>query len=231
MTETMILETEIQTTETYEYEQNNDKQNTAANFPQTPQSREALQSRADDAAYGTTVSKSEPCKSSAKTEATKAARGLGAPSAAPASPSAPLPDSSDSADSKSSNEERKERTRKLINMGGLIVKAELEVLPSNTLYGGLLSLRNQLLGKNRDEMYEVIDRWTYLGKQQFAKEMRKGDCVALRFNVIPPREMLDKIKSLGLKWNGLRKEWEGTVSSIDTLKTELGSADYSLQTL
>lgn len=217
MTGTTMLATEIQTTETFKYEQN-----TAANFPKTPQSREALQSRADFAAYGTTTKEREPCTSSANLETPKVARESHAPTAAPAA-------SSGSTDGKSSNEERKERTRKLINMGGLIVKAELEVLPSNTLYGGLLTLRNQLIGKNREEMYEVIDQWTYLGKQQFEKEMRKGDCVALRFNVIPPRDMLDKLKALGLKWNGLRKEWEGTVSSIDTLKTELGSADYSLQ--
>lgn len=224
MTETARFETE--TTETFKYEQN-----TAATFPKTPQSREALQSRADDAAYATAAKESKPCKSSANIEATKVARESHTPTALIAAPTAPPAASSDSTDGKSSMEERKERTRKLINMGGLIVKAELEVLPSNTLYGGLLTLRNQLIGKNREEMYEVIDRWTYLGKQQFEKEMRKGDCVALRFNFVPPREMLDKIKSLGLKWNTLRKEWEGTVSSIDTLKTELGSADYSLQTL
>ena len=153
MMETTMLEAETQTTKIHEYE-TDIKQNTAANFPKTPQSREALQSRADGAAYATTAKEGEPCKSSAKTETTKAVRESSSLTASIVFPS-------DSANSKNSNDERKERTRKLINMGGLIVKAELEVLPSNTLYGGLLSLRNQLIGKSREEIYEVIDRWTY----------------------------------------------------------------------
>ena len=44
--------------------------------------------------------------------------------------------------------ERKMRTRHLIEMGGLIVKAELDHLPTNTLYGSLLSLKNSLTNQS-----------------------------------------------------------------------------------
>jgi hypothetical protein len=40
--------------------------------------------------------------------------------------------------------ERKMRTRHLIETGGLIVKAELDYLPINTLYGALLSIATSL---------------------------------------------------------------------------------------
>ena len=40
--------------------------------------------------------------------------------------------------------ERKARTRHLIENGGLITKAGLDHLPSNALYGALLSLKKQI---------------------------------------------------------------------------------------
>lgn len=38
--------------------------------------------------------------------------------------------------------ERKARTRRLIEMGGLIAKAKLDNLSSNSLFGALVSLKN-----------------------------------------------------------------------------------------
>lgn len=130
-----------------------------------------------------------------------------------------------------SSDARKDRTRKLINMGGLVAKADLEILPASTLYGGLLTLRNQLHGKSKEEMFALLNKWTYLGKQSFDNMQKKGSRVALSFNKMPSKEGLSKLKALGLKWNAFRKEWEGIVCDIDHLKKELASEDYSLQTL
>ena len=55
--------------------------------------------------------------------------------------------------------ERKMRTRHLIEVGGLVTKAGLDYLPTNTLYGALLSIASSL------ETNQVIkDEWTKIGK-------------------------------------------------------------------
>jgi hypothetical protein len=41
-------------------------------------------------------------------------------------------------------QERKRRTRRLIEIGGLVVKAELDFLSSNAIYGGLLAMHKQI---------------------------------------------------------------------------------------
>jgi hypothetical protein len=40
------------------------------------------------------------------------------------------------------------RTRHLIEIGGLVVKAGLDHLPANTLYGALISLKGFFAGKD-----------------------------------------------------------------------------------
>ena len=59
-------------------------------------------------------------------------------------------------------QERKVRTRYLIQIGGLIVKAKLDDLPINTLFGALLSLKNELIQHPSNQ-----DQWTMIGKNAF----------------------------------------------------------------
>lgn len=67
--------------------------------------------------------------------------------------------------------DRKAETRKKIQLGGLIVKAELDYMhpeESYILYGMLLDCRNVLAAKP-----EVKNRWKELGRELLLKEIKK----------------------------------------------------------
>ena len=54
--------------------------------------------------------------------------------------------------------ERKARTRHLIENGGLITKAGLDHLPTNAIYGALLSLKKDL-----DANENLLSKWIVKG--------------------------------------------------------------------
>lgn len=65
---------------------------------------------------------------------------------------------------------RRERTRRLIKLGGLIVKARLDVLVDDdraAIYGALLGLVQQAEGERRQE---VVALWRRKGKRAFETE-------------------------------------------------------------
>lgn len=106
--------------------------------------------------------------------------------------------------------ERKKRTRRLIELGGLIVKAELEELNNNTLLGALLSLKHHMASNEA-----LLSEWTELGAQAFealdqsqSTGMDKTPLVII-FNSEPPRELKSRLRDLNFKWNPFRKEWYG----------------------
>lgn len=59
-------------------------------------------------------------------------------------------------------QERKIRTRHLIQIGGLVAKAKLDNLPTNSLFGALISLKNELTRHP-----EIQDQWVKIGKNVF----------------------------------------------------------------
>jgi len=108
-------------------------------------------------------------------------------------------------------QERKKRTRKLIEIGGLAAKANIENWNANTLLGAFLSL------KESEQNKKQIDAWTHKGGAAFAKEKVQKVPVIVKFETQPPEEIRASLKSLGLKWNALRKEWEG-YAQVEKLK-------------
>ena len=120
--------------------------------------------------------------------------------------------------------ERKVRTRHLIEIGGLIVKAELGFLPTNTLYGGLLSLKHDL-----NQNSSIKDKWTKLGKTAFDQEQKEKVAVILSLAEKPTLEIRSHIRMHGLKWNALREEWYGYVTDVDSLKKLLQNIKYNLE--
>ncbi|MFU7500851.1 MAG: conjugal transfer protein TraD [Candidatus Tisiphia sp.] len=120
--------------------------------------------------------------------------------------------------------ERKMRTRHLIEMGGLIVKAELDHLPTNTLYGSLLSLKDSLTSQSN-----IKDQWTKIGKTSFDQEQQQKTAVILKLEEKPSLEIRTHIRSHSLKWNHLRNEWYGYVLDVQALKDGLGDLKYELQ--
>lgn len=121
---------------------------------------------------------------------------------------------------------RKKRTRKLIELGGLISKAKLEDWNSNSLFGALLSLKEK-----EHDAYQMDD-WTYKGGAAFSDEKVSipKSAVIVKFEEIPADELKLSLKSLGLKWNALRQEWEGYVVLID-LRSLLAPHKASIQEL
>jgi len=115
--------------------------------------------------------------------------------------------------------ERKARTRHLIELGGLIVKADLDLLPTNTLYGSLLSLKES----------DIKDQWTKTGKDALDQEQQQKTAVILKLDEKPSLEIRSHIRSHSLKWNHLRNEWYGYVLDLQDLKDGLGDMKYELQ--
>lgn len=120
--------------------------------------------------------------------------------------------------------ERKMRTRHLIEMGGLIVKSELDHLPTNTLYGSLLSLKESLTKQS-----DIRDQWTKTGKTAFDQEQQQKTAVILKLEEKTSLEIRSHIRNHSLKWNHLRNEWYGYVLDVQALKDGLGDLKYELQ--
>lgn len=122
--------------------------------------------------------------------------------------------------------ERKARTRHLIENGGLITKAGLDHLPSNALYGALLSLKEQI-----NESQEIMAAWVVKGDAAFNEEQQKFTPVILIFENPPEKEIRDQIRSLGLRWNKFRKEWYGTCTDLDVLNAVIKNQQHKLEVL
>ena len=120
--------------------------------------------------------------------------------------------------------ERKMRTRYLIEVGGLVTKAGLDYLPTNTLYGALLSIATSL------ETNQVIkDEWTKIGKTKLDQEQTNKNAVILKFEQELSNEIRKVIRNHSLKWNKLRQEWYGYVFNINALKNDLGATLYQIE--
>ena len=120
--------------------------------------------------------------------------------------------------------ERKMRTRRLIEIGGLVTKAGLDNLPTNTLYGALLSLAISV-----ESNQSIKDEWTKLGKATLDQEQTTKQAVILKFEQKPSNDIRKIIRSHGLKWNELRSEWYGYCSNIKALKDDLGAIEHQLE--
>lgn len=124
--------------------------------------------------------------------------------------------------------ERKQRTRNLIELGGLVTKANLDYLPVNTLYGALLSLNEAL--KENEEIKAV---WTTKGNAAFNQEKQDRTAVILKFEEQPDAGTRESIRGLGLMWNKFRSEWYGFVTNLKDLKTTLQNQNckYELEVI
>ena len=120
--------------------------------------------------------------------------------------------------------ERKMRTRHLIEVGGLVTKAGLDYLRTNTLYGALLSIASSL-----ETNQTIKDEWTGIGKTKLDQEQTNKHAVILKFEQEPSGEIRKVVRNHGLKWNKLRSEWYGYVSDLDSLKVELNTAAHNLE--
>ncbi|KDO03560.1 Conjugal transfer protein TraD [Rickettsia tamurae subsp. buchneri] len=120
--------------------------------------------------------------------------------------------------------ERKMRTRHLIEVGGLVAKVKLDDLPTNSLLGALVSIKNELT-KHPD----IQDSWTKIGRDILDHENDSRSAIILKFTSKPTQSIRTHIRQHGLKWNSLRKEWYGHVLDIGSLKNGLLDIEYELE--
>lgn len=125
--------------------------------------------------------------------------------------------------------ERKQRTRRLIELGGLIVKAELEALNNNTLLGALLSLKHHMTNTET-----IVSEWTEQGAIAFEAVDQNQSAgtnktpVVIAFNSEPQRELKSQLRDLNFKWNPFRKEWYG-YGNIHELRSLIKSANGTVE--
>ncbi len=122
--------------------------------------------------------------------------------------------------------ERKLRTRRLIEIGGLVVKAKLDHLATNTLFGALLTL-SESLAKDSN----IQKQWTAIGKRVLDQEENKKSDVILKLDSKPSDQIRVHLRSHGLKWNKLREEWYGFVTNLDALKEGVKSIDHNIEVI
>ena len=122
-------------------------------------------------------------------------------------------------------EERKQRTRRLIELGGLVEKATLSDLTVTQLFGALLKI------KEKSNDLEILDQWTKDGEIAFNKNkgmMENEKPITLKFPSEPDASVRKKLRSFGMRWNSVRKEWEG-IADPEAIKMNLGDIEMLLQ--
>ena len=122
--------------------------------------------------------------------------------------------------------ERKARTRRLIELGGLLAKVKLDTQPNNVIYGMLIEAKDKI-DKNVKEN-SPLEKWAKIGGAAFAAEQKDKVPVILSFDSKPPSEARNIIRSHGLKWNNIRKEWHGHVEDLKQLKNDVSDYDCKL---
>lgn len=118
---------------------------------------------------------------------------------------------------------RKARTQKLIELGGLVAKAKLDNLKSNTLYGALLTLKYSLSND-----LNVKDKWTEIGRNQFDLE-EKEKPMKIQFDTEPDKDTKICLRSFGLKFDPFGKEWYGHRINIISLQEKLNGQKYEIK--
>ncbi|MBW8308363.1 MAG: conjugal transfer protein TraD, partial [Candidatus Paracaedibacteraceae bacterium] len=106
-----------------------------------------------------------------------------------------------------------------------IEKAELSELPVTQLLGALIQIKNQ------SKSEETLNRWSLEGEAAFNKN--KGSVenekpILIKFPIEPDLSVRKKLRSFGMRWNSVRKEWEGIADPI-AIKAELNHIEMSVQ--
>ena len=122
----------------------------------------------------------------------------------------------------------KEKRRKTENarkykLGGMVVKAELDVLEDEEIIG-LLFAQKDALAKNESIKQEWCDR----GIEASKKSEKIG--VIVKFSDKPDAEITKQLKAEKLRWNRIAKQWEGTFSpeKVPHIRTIAGSKNVSV---
>jgi conjugative transfer protein TraD len=107
-------------------------------------------------------------------------------------------------EAKIAGRERKAENHRKFVFGGLVLKAGLGEWPPETVLGGLLALR-QAAEKSPDQMAA----WAKAGIAEIGElPGPAGKIVIVRFPEEPSRELRQRLRSAGLRWNRIALQWE-----------------------
>ena len=120
--------------------------------------------------------------------------------------------------------ERKMRTRHLIELGGLVVKAKIDTLEKDTLYGALLSISEKLL-----ENPSARTTWSEIGGNTFKEEKKLLTPIIVKFESEPSSDIRKSLRTHKLSWNKFRKEWYGNVEDLPSLKILLENIKHEIE--
>ena len=101
--------------------------------------------------------------------------------------------------------QKKERTRRLIDIGGLAVKAGIDELPATALYACFMHIAKE--AQNPD----TVTRWERAGSRFFQEEEDLRVVAVARFLDKVEPEVAAALRSAGFRWNRFLKQWEGKV--------------------
>lgn len=101
--------------------------------------------------------------------------------------------------------QRKERTRRLIEIGGLAVKAGIDDLPASALYDRFLAIADA--AKEPD----AVTKWEHAGSRSFHEEESARVVAIAKFTGKIEPELAATLRSVGFRWNRFLKQWEGKV--------------------
>jgi len=101
--------------------------------------------------------------------------------------------------------QRKERTRRLIEIGGLAVKAGIDQLPPAALYDRFMAIAAEATDK------KSVASWERSGSRHFQAEEDSRVVAVAKFPGKIEPELAASLRSVGFRWNRYLKQWEGKV--------------------
>ena len=114
---------------------------------------------------------------------------------------------------------RKERTHRLIELGGLIAKAELDTLDAAALYGALLAVKRTIV-----ENSQVVADWKRHGGSALTAQAQADPRrpLVVTFATEPGDEIRKALKAFRLRWSDVMEHWEGNADP-NVVKNAVGS--------
>jgi len=121
--------------------------------------------------------------------------------------------------------EKKRRARLATTIGKLATKAGIEELDSSALLGAFMEIGDQIKNK------EALENWrNRSGKLQNSDNQENQPALIVSFSNPLSKERKEKLRQLGFRWNGFRKEYYGRCNPNE-IKSLCQGLDYSLETL
>lgn len=121
--------------------------------------------------------------------------------------------------------EKRQRSKNFVEIGRIAGKAGIDSLDKEILLGAFIEIAQNY----QDEKYKTA--WkekaiNFLKGQNVSKETPLSIC----FSSAPSKEIKDKLKSLGFRWNSFRKEFLGYADE-SALQEILVESEYKIEVL